>query len=154
MTHYARKQTKDLAKQKQTASFWEVVGLDEDDVVSKGYIEAYNCLRESHHTVKMVGVPKDGDRVLFKKKSSIPPKTFNRSIPGWDDHDDDDQKFDADVKISAWAIFSPEEESDRDVKTSILSGGVGVNHMMIKIVSKNSGWGNENDPICVMVYGQ
>ena len=76
------------------------------------------------------------------------------SIPGWDDHDDDDQKFDAEVKISAWAIFSPEEESDRDVKTSILSGGVGVNHMMIKIVSKNSGWGNENDPICVMVYGQ
>ena len=65
MTHYARKQTKDLAKQKQTASFWEVVGLDEDDVVSKGYIEAYNCLRESHHTVKMVGVPKDGDRVTF-----------------------------------------------------------------------------------------
>ena len=76
------------------------------------------------------------------------------SIPGWDDHDDDTQKFDKDVKISAWAIFSPEEEHDRDVQTTILTGGVGVNHMMLKIVSKDSGWGNQNDPFFVIVYGQ
>ena len=53
----------DLAKEKKTESFWEVVGHEKDDVITKSHIVAFNSLRESHHAVKMVGVPKDGDKV-------------------------------------------------------------------------------------------
>ena len=63
----SRKQT----KQQQKDAFWEVVGLDEDDMVTTNHINAFNLIRESRYDLKMVGTPKEGDMVIERLKIVI-----------------------------------------------------------------------------------
>merc|ERR1711910_1936 len=110
------------------------------DTVTESHIEAFVSLRDGPHAVKMVGVPKVDDKVLFKRKATIPPlsKPLPISIPGdgWDALEN--PEFGPGVKISAWAVFSPEMKEDRDLKVTLMAGGAKEDHVKFKITSGDS----------------
>ena len=53
-----------LKNKKLTAEFHDVVDYDVGDVVTKSHLDAYNSLRGSESALKMIGVPKVGDKVI------------------------------------------------------------------------------------------
>merc|ERR1712106_258623 len=128
--------------------------LEVGDEVTDDIVEAYNTLIHGPRHLKHAGRPKEGDSVLFTRHTSWTSVDhwFKRSIPGYENHDDNTQTFDED--ITAYAFFSPEAEDERDIKIELLEGGVGHVSMEFRCRSADSDHGRENDPVCIVVFGQ
>merc|ERR1719275_151059 len=69
--------------------------LEVGDDVDDDTIEAFNTLIHGPRHVKHQGRPRDGDKVLFTRHTSLTSigRWFKRSIPGWENHEDNDQTY-------------------------------------------------------------
>merc|ERR1711962_1206172 len=108
------------------------------------------------------GEVKDGDKILETQSSNFVAlgegKDTERQMPGYKKlqrgvaQEDEGERFEE--VISGWCVLSAEKPEERDIQFEVIDGGVGDTWIRWKITSGDSGRGEQNDLVHIMVWGQ